>query len=164
MIIVVNFCEGAEQWYYGEISEKQVNCLLFFFLPINKFSISLIQHSTILKFPRKKKHIKKTELHIIYIELWIYINKVTVHSVSMLKKKCKYIEIWHTWAHYHCTRLILEVGIGTLSTTKIWRRVVTDTRARASSVLTRDRTVSPRGPQTPGTAYWNEKCVMLQNK
>lgn len=163
MIIVVNFCEGAEQWYYGEISEKQVNCLLFFFTNKQVFHIINSTFNN-FKVSSKKKHIKKTELHIIYIELWIYINKVTVHSVSMLKKKCKYIEIWHTWAHYHCTRLILEVGIGTLSTTKIWRRVVTDTRARASSVLTRDRTVSPRGPQTPGTAYWNEKCVMLQNK
>lgn len=73
------------------VKSKLIVCC--FFLPINKFSISLIQHSTILKFPRKKKHIKKTELHIIYIELWIYINKVTVHSVIMLKKKCKYIEI-----------------------------------------------------------------------
>lgn len=145
------------------VKSKLIVCCFFF---TNKQVFHII-NSTFNNFKvssKKKKHIKKTELHIIYIELWIYINKVTVHSVSMLKKKCKYIEIWHTWAHYHCTRLILEVGIGTLSATKIWRRVVTDTRARASSVLTRDRTVSPRGPQTPGTAYWNEKCVMLQNK
>lgn len=73
------------------VKSKLIVCCFFF---TNKQVFHII-NSTFnnFKVSSKKKHIKKTELHIIYIELWIYINKVTVHSVSMQKKKCKYIEI-----------------------------------------------------------------------
>lgn len=46
----VNFCEGAER---ADIVVKSVKSELNVFIPINKFSILLIQHLTI-KFPRKK--------------------------------------------------------------------------------------------------------------
>lgn len=66
----------------SDIVVKSVKSDLNVFIPINKFSILLIQHSTI-KFPRK--FFKKKQLYVI--------NTVLVHFVIMLKKKSTSIEI-----------------------------------------------------------------------